>query len=315
MRILASIMALLMMLAASLPAWGQSAEDQFLQAQKLFDNGKYQDALPLFQGAFAVTGSPNARLMLARTLAKLEQWVEAYDEMRAAVDDAAARAKDEPRYVETRDAAAAEIALLEKKVGKLIVAIPDDELAMRVVLDDQELADTKLNSPITVLPGSHRVKATAEGMDDFEREIDIRGGDTKTVAVKLETAQAPDEPVKDEESGFELDPVRAAGIAAVGLGVVGMIAFAVTGSMAKSRHDQLEEECGAVRCVDPTYADVVDEGKKLQLGANVSAGLGAAFLAAGAIMIIVGGPSDETAATAAIVPLPGGALLSASARF
>jgi hypothetical protein len=318
MRTVLLILAVLLMALPGTAA-AQSAEEQFVEAQALFDNGDFAAALPLFEGAFAVSGSPNARLMVARSLAKLGKTVQAYDEMAATVADARERAKTEPRYAETRDAAAAELALLENKVAKLIIAVPDSTVSLRVKLDDTDLTDSRIGVPITVEPGDRKIVALSEGKADFEREVSLSAGETKTVTIVFDDA-APVDPEEEPDTGggVELGEIRMAGIGVAALGVVGLVAFAVTGSMARARHKQLEDECGAVRCVDPSYADVVDEGKKLQLGANVSAGLGGAFLVAGVLMLILGGPDDDgdaARALPAIEVVPGGAALQVVGRF
>ena len=94
-----------------------------------------------------------------------------------------------------------------------------------------------------------------------------------------------------------------------------MVAFAITAAMAKSEYDTLDEECGGVRCTDLSYGDTVDSGETLELVSHVTLGVGIAGLVAGGLMIIFGGPSDESTSSAGIAPLPGGALLSWGGQF
>jgi hypothetical protein len=70
--------------------------------------------------------------------------------------------------------------------------------------------------------------------------------------------------------------------------------FAVTGSMANSKYSTLEEECLTPPCTDPKYVDVVDEGKTLDLVANIGLGVGIAGLVVGALMVGLGWPSDSS---------------------
>ena len=91
--------------------------------------------------------------------------------------------------------------------------------------------------------------------------------------------------------------------------------FAITGSLAKDKFDQVEDECLGVRCTDPKYEDVIDKGKRLSLVANVTAGVGGGLLIAGALMVIFGGPLGDDAANEAklhVVASPGGVGLGGS---
>jgi len=107
----------------------------FTEGRKRFKAGQYAEALPLFEQAFQASHSPNARLYLARTLRALDRLTEAYTELQATLDEARARAESEPRYVETRDASAAELALLEPKVGKLTVVLSGPTAGAEVRID------------------------------------------------------------------------------------------------------------------------------------------------------------------------------------
>jgi hypothetical protein len=100
----------------------------------------------------------------------------------------------------------------------------------------------------------------------------------------------PDEPAtKQEDSGtlFTL------GWVAAGVGVAGMVMFAVAGSMANSRFSDIQATCGAPPCTDPALRDDINGGKTLDLIANVGVGIGAVGLVAGTVMLIVGWPSGE----------------------
>ena len=120
---------------ASTPAAAQGqtapAVDDFASARALFNAGKVAEALPLFRDVYARSSSPNARLYVARCLRKLGRNPEAYDEMEATLREATKRAETEPKYAQTRDSAAAELALLEPLVGKLIIAVADPRPGMK----------------------------------------------------------------------------------------------------------------------------------------------------------------------------------------
>ncbi len=305
------LVALALTLSAGLVHAQMTPQQQFEKGQTLFDAGDFEQALPFFKNAFERTKSPNASLYVARCLERLERFDEAYTAMKATVTLATDKAKEEEKYVSTRDAAAAELAVLAPKVGLVVIAFTEELVDAVATLDGRALDAKELGVPVAVMPGEVTVVGSAEGRETVTKVVTVEGGETKAVALALPEASTDDPGPSDEpDGGFVVTPLRAAGFAVGGLGVVGLVVFAVTGSMASSKFSQLEEECGGVRCTDPAQADVVDEGKTLSLVANVTAGVGGALLLGGVLMVIFGGPDDEPKdpkdGTVSLVPTPGG---------
>ncbi len=319
----AAVLCLALALAcAAQPALGQGAPNQkeaFAEAQKQFDAQDYAGALPKFQALYLETQSPNAHLYVARTLRELGRLAEAYDEMVATLKEATAKAEAEPKYVPTRDAAAAERALLETRVGRISIAVADAPAGVIVTLNGAEVAPDKLAAPITVAPGMQRVELSGEGFEKVSKEIMVQGGESKTLGISAKrrevvVADAPKRPVAPAtETGGEL---RIVGIVAACLGGAGFAAFGVTYAMSDAKFGTLEDECGG-RCTDPKYADVIDEGKSLELASVVSVIVGGVFAAASIPMIALGGPTTEEAPVQAVVgpELGGGVRLGITGRF
>lgn len=282
------------------PAFAEAAQADgrvdFKDGQKLFDAGRQADALPLFRKAFAASNSPNARLMIARCLIALGKTAEAYEEMATTTREATARADTDPKYARTRDAAAAEAALLERRIGKIVVALAEPGAGASVTLNGAPLGAERLGVPVAVQPGKMTVEATHAGDKPVRREITIGAGETRTVAIAFTSASAvpavttmPDTPPVEGKS--QGGGVRIAGFIVAGLGAAGMGAFIGVGLAAKSKFATVERECGNVRCTDPKYSSVIDSGKTLQTIANASLGAGIAGIVGGALMIALGGPS------------------------
>jgi hypothetical protein len=297
-----------------------TAKKHFAVAQRLYDDGRHGDALPLFEQALEATGSPNARLYVARCLRELDRLVEAHDQMRRTLDDAQARAREETKYARTRDAAAAELVQIEALVGRVVVALAGDVEGASLKVAGEPVA--AIGAPVTVMPGEIAVEASAPGREPAHKTVEVAAGALVTVALSLApidegdesepppTSNVVDAPAQDEDFGA----VRAAGIAVLGLGAAGMVVFAVTAVMAQERADQLEAECGGARCTDPSKADLVDEGKLLRDVANASLAVGGAALVAGLFMVIFGGPS-QAEASATLEHRPGGAVVTVRGRF
>ena len=304
-------------LAAPPPASGTAAAQKaFDEGQAFYDKGQHEEAIARFREAYAATKSPNARLMIASCLLAQGKLVEAYEELTATRIEAAALAEQQPKYERARDSAAAELAALEPKVAKVIVALAQPEGA-RVTLNGQPLPADKLGLAIPVLPGTVVVEVEPQKGARMVREEKVVGGHTKTIFVAPGAEGGPDKdkPVAPPPPVTTGGGVRIAGYVVAGLGVVGLGVFGATTAMAKGKYDTLVEECGGKRCTDPRYGSVIDEGKQLDTIALGSLVGGAVGVAAGALMIALGGPKAAKRTEARIQVGPAGAFVRVGGAF
>jgi hypothetical protein len=289
--------------AQSAQGGAPSAQEIYVSAQRLFDAGKYSDALLLFRQAYDASKSPNARLMVGTCYVALGRPAEAYEEMSAAVAEAEERAKTDPKYAPTRDAAAKQLALLDPKVGKVVVNLGDQTDA-RVTVNGVSIPASRFGSPVAVDPGNVLIQATRTDGGTARRLEKVPAGETRTVDIVFEPTQGPvanTDPNKDEltKPGPISGPakpqgggVRTAGFVVAGIGVAGIALFGITGMMARSKFKTVESECGGSRCTDLKYADVIDSGMTLSTVANVGLAAGISGLVGGGLMIVLGGPKS-----------------------
>ncbi len=298
---LVAMLSAAMLLATPALAEGD-ARKLFKEAQEHFDGARYEQALEIARKLHADTQSPNARLYVARSLKGLGRFDEAYEEMSLTLDDAAAKADAEPKYIATRDAAAAELALLKQKIGKVIVAIVEPPPGVVVKVNGNAIAADRIGTPLAVLPGDSVIVVEADGYTRYERTVQIGAGNTSTVAVRLTRPEsdtpaptpAPVAPEPAPSGGLS----KTWGYVGLGVGAVGLTTFTIFALSAKSTHDQLEEDCGG-RCTDPKFQDDVDSGKRSQTIANIGLGVGAVGVAAGVTILLLGGSSKEPPPAAA----------------
>jgi len=285
------------------PPTASSTKEQFAAAQKQFDEKDYAGALTAFRKLLAESSSPNARLYVARCLRELGNLVEAYDEMSATLKEATTRADSEPKYVPTRDAAAAELALIEPRVGKIVIALAQAPSDAEVALNGKPLAADRVGIPVPVEPGTIHVTAKASGGKASTRQdVVIKPGETKTVALTLSEDVSP-EPTQAAPAPTSTQPdstprggaVRTLGYVTAGVGVIGLGVFAFAALSADSKFDTVKSECGNVRCTDKKYESTIDSGKTLDMVANIGLVGGIVGLTAGTTMIIFGGPRESHA--------------------
>jgi hypothetical protein len=284
-----------------------TAQARFEAAQKKYIAGDHGAALGLFREALAGTGSPNARLYVARCLRELGQLPEAYKEMRETARDAGQRAATEKRYVDTQRAAEAELAQLEAKVARVVVTLPGDASGAEVRIGGQPVPVEQLGQPVATTPGEVTVEATAPGKPAWSKTISIAAGGEQTVEVvfggggdtgSASGAAGPVDPGGEpDEPSSGLGTMRTAGIVVAAVGVAGMGLFTIAGLSASSRFDTLQEACGDGPCTDEKYNSDIDTGETLTTLANVGLVLGIVGIVGGTTMIVLGGPKKSSVST------------------
>jgi hypothetical protein len=298
-----------------------AAEAKFNTGLRLFKAGKMADALPVFREAADGSGSPNARLYVGHCLQQLGKYVEAHRAFTAVVKQTTRRG--DTKYETTREAALAQLGLLEPRIAKIVVSLVDIPKGLAVTLDGAALEEKDLGTPIVVEPGMHKVEGTAPEMASVYRDITVDVGESKTTILtfkKLEPGPAlGSEPAsKIDASPSKPFPLRTVGFVAGGVGVAGMAVFTVAGLMAKSTFKRMSDVCGSAGCSDPGQLSEIDKGRSQQTLANVGLAVGLVGLSAGAALVILGGrhQDNDASPTVAITGAPGGgAAISYSGKF
>lgn len=298
-----------------------TAETKFNAGLRLFKAGKMSDALPVFREVADGNGSPNARLYVGHCLQQLGKYVEAHRAFTAVVKQTTQRG--DTKYETTREAALAQLGLLEPRIAKVVVSLADVPSGLAVRLDGTALEEKELGSPIVVEPGAHKIEGTATDMAPVSRDITVEAGESKTTILtfkKLEAAPASasvEAAPKPEGAPSKPFPTRTVGFVVGGVGVAGMAVFTVAGLMAKSTFGRMSDVCGTAGCSDPAQVSDIDKGKSQQTLANVGLVVGLVGLTAGATLVILGGRSsgNDAPATVAVSGLPGGGAISYTGKF
>ena len=90
----------------------------------------------------------------------------------------------------------------------------------------------------------------------------------------------------------ESSSARTIGFVAGGIGIAGIVSFAVFGQLNNAKFDKLQNECKSNRC-QPYLESERDTGKTFQTIANVSLGVGVVGLATGAVLLLSSGGESE----------------------
>jgi hypothetical protein len=300
-----------------------SAKTRFADALKLYKSGSVAEALPLFRGVAEATRSPNAQLYVAYCLAQLGKRADAHRAFALVLKQIAERPAD--KYDSTREAAEAQLAILNVRLSKIVILIPDAPPGVAVTLDGVAVEDKTLGSSIVVEPGTHHVEASASGLLPVRRDVSLDGGELKTIPLSLQKAAQeqprprPAPPVVAASPASaprapESHPIRTAGYVSGAVGVAGLAVFGVTGMMAKATFDRLDRECGRAGCSDAGHLGDINRGKSLQAIANIGLVVGAVGIAVGGTMIMVGGGKSKEA-RARVWVSPGVGMVSCGGTF
>lgn len=190
-------------------------------------------------------------------------------------------------------------------------AIPS--LAVRVVdATGAPVSDARITldgSPIDesvgVDPGDRVLRVEADGMKPTESRVRLTAGEgRRKVVVRLEgAAQAP--PLPSPAAPEPAPPTGVSGVPFVlgAIGLVGVGAFAVLGSLGSGKKGDLD----ASGCKPSCAPDEVSSVKTLYVAADVSLGVGAASLVAAGVVLVVELAGRKPAGPAArFLPAPGG---------
>lgn len=275
-------------------------EERFAEARALYLEDECAAALPLFEGVYAETQSSNALLYVARCQRALGAWDAAYDSLRRTIGRAEEQAALDPKYEGTRDAAKSELEQVSARVALVTVVLTSDAPGVRVRIGARELRAEEVGTPVAVMPGMLRVEATPRDGDTVHRDVSVDAGASRTVALALNEKSAiekkPEAPPADGDPGRGL---RYAGIGGLALGAAGVTGFAIFGTLASSRYDELEDDCGGARCPADRQSDV-DTGRTYQTVANVGLAVGIVGLAAGTTLVVLGWPKDDEGGSVAL---------------
>lgn len=276
----------------------KAAQKAYMDALADYKGGRLESALAGFRQSYDTVASPNSHLMVANALFDLGRYDEAYVHAEQTAEEGEALGGN---YLGSATAARELLTKVRPLVGFVTVNVPAGTQGT-LRLDGKEVPAARWNKPLPVMRGAHEVVLeTAQGPQSNRFEL-AAGGET---TVNLAPPAAPPPPAtsasasSDDLFGFlETEPpMRLAGYGAAGVGVIGLVGFAILGSMNNAKFSDLEDQCKSGTCPAGASEDVAD-GRSLQTGANVMAVVGIVGVAAGATLITLSYTMEDAPAEA-----------------
>ena len=331
------------MLSSPLSAFAQS-DEQRAAARELatsgldaFKAGKYDQALESFTKAESLFHALPHLLFIARSHAKLGQYVSAREAYLKVIKEVLpSNAPQAARDAQSN--ASSEIANIEPKIGRVTISVAGKEQLKNLVvtLDGTPISAVLIGSPMPIDPGDHVIEGVATGMRG-KTTVGVAAGQRQEVALKLDvdasavppvaavvpvTAAAQPGPTPPPETPPAAQPapppadtshggtngLRIGSYVAFGVGAVGIaggIAFMLQSSSKRSDADKLctLPNGGCDLALKPQVDSLDSDANHARALGVAGFVLGAAGIGAGVTLFVLSAKHSEK--TASIAPWVG----------
>lgn len=195
--------------------------------------------------------------------------------------------------------------LLRQRIPKLVIKRGPGADAAIIAVDGVSVGDQVIGAPMPTDPGPHTVEARAPGFKPFRKSVRVAEQQTETIEITLE-AEPPPPPATRPGASRAEGRSRVPGYVIGGIGVASLGASAVFFGLRAGKISDLDKVCPERQCPPSAQSDI-DAGKMYTTVANVTLAVGVAALAGGLVLVLTSGPSSEP--SVALAPAPGGAQL------
>jgi hypothetical protein len=293
------------------PVEREQAQSRFKRGKELMGSKRYGDALAEFRASHEIVASPNTRLEIARCLRNEGKIVAAYAELGRAAVEAKELAGEDNRYQRAFDAATADRAEIEPKLGFVSLTIQNPSPETRVTVGEQEIRQAAWGEPAPVIAGTSEIGVETPGHAPIKRTVTLAAGERSALTIDAQSgepigqasAPQPAEPPRPEPQP-DRTSMRKWAYVAGGVGGAGFVTLAIFGSLARSTYDDLRTVCGGGPCPQ-SKADEISSGKTNQTVANIGLTLGILGVAGGATLFVLSLPKAGPTPNTALLLSPG----------
>lgn len=278
----------------------EGAKKAYGEASKLFKEGKYEEALPLFQKADELYPGAAPKHKIAICLDKMGKTEEAVAAYQTFIDSDPGE-----KYADRVTEAQKRIDELQATMPATVTIVvgPEGVAGAQITVDGNPAESTELS----LMAGEHTIVVSAEGYQPVTEVVTVKGGEKKELALTLapmaappppEPATPPPPPPPAEDDGGHSNIPAYVTLGIAGAGVILGTIFGIQALGAKSDFDE-----------DPTVENA-DDAERAALIADMSFGVALTFGITGAVLLFSGGGDDESPDEAAsampeLLPLAG----------
>ncbi len=263
------------------------AQQRYSRGVERFEAADFNAALDEFRAAHALSGSPNAQLFVARTLAQLGDDARAAAAYELAIHEAEDGGVTNARYADTRTAAQTELAQLEPRIGRVIIRVENMPGDARVHVGDRDIPHEWLGVAVAYAPGPLHLEIAAANRVPESRDVVVHAGERQEVDITLQDPPPPPPIVVTPRArpASRTPVLRIAWITSGGVALAGLVTFTTLAIVTNGHYQTLRARCADAPCPDDAAADVA-LGRTLQTWTDVSLGITAAAAVTGAVLFV-----------------------------
>jgi serine/threonine-protein kinase len=291
--------------AAAQPAGNDAkaaAQALFDRAKALSDSGRHAEACPLFAESQRLDAGIGTLLFLSDCYEQVGRTASAWAGFLEAAS--IAKVKEQPsREQIARDRAAA----LAPKLSRLSISVaPENRVpGFQVKRGGVVVGEPVWGTLLPVDPGEYTIEADAPSRKSWSTRVTV-GAKAATVTVTvpaLEKQIGPPSDTKASSSDSSRDSFqqKAIGVALGGVGVAGLVVGTVFGLDAFSTYDEAQATCrdGNLKLCTEDGVSLQQDASSAALVSTIAFAVGAAAIAAGAIVFVLSPSGDESPEKAA----------------
>lgn len=196
---------------------------------------------------------------------------------------------------------------LRQRIPKITIKRGSGAEAATVAVDGTSIGDQAIGTPMPTDPGPHTVEAKAPGFKPFRKALRLAEQQSETVEIVLEPEPVPPPGVAGGGAGQAPGRSPVFGYVIGGIGIASLGASGIFFGLRAGKISDLDKACPNRTCPSDQQSDI-DAGKLYTTIANVTLAVGVAAVAGGVVLILSSGPSKQEPAVA-LAPAPGGAQL------
>jgi hypothetical protein len=296
------------------PVQREEAQQHFAKGRDLYTAKKYEEAAAEFDKSYAIVSSPNALFFLARCDRERGKLVAAYAELGRTAAEAREHASEDPRYAKTAQAASEERDAIAPQLGFITVTVTGGSPDTTVNVAGTKFPRAALGEPLPLMPGSTEVTVETPGKASLHQTVTVFGGEKKSVAFDAGTAEAPAPPAPvvaplpplhvqtPEEEAASRMRLRTWSYISAGVSVVGIVTFAVAGTMSNSTYSDLQAQCHGPCAPGSANQAEVNRGNTQQTVADVGLVVGLVGAAAAVTLFVMSLPTKSDKVTLLVGP-------------
>lgn len=311
MRTLATQSLLISLLCSSLafaapsPADLNAAREAYREGIGLETTGNWAGALAKFREVAAVKSTSRVRFHIGLCQEKLGRWTDALGAYNLALADA----QQENAADAIKEAEAAKTAL-EGKIPRLTIHRAPGAEGASVSVDGTALGATSLGTEMPLDPGVHTIESAMPGRSPWRSTIELKEGERKTVEALPPGAPAPAQPPASQPSAAVSSSTPVLPWILIGTGAASFAASGVFYVLRQGAVSDLKDACGPQYHCTEAQRPRYDDARSYNLLTNVTLGVGALGVGAGAVLLLAGtgrksaekASSDETKVSVTVHP-------------